>query len=75
MGQDDEVKLVGVKEFHVAKALMEGYQEHSDNMDSNVDQLGRRSVVASEERGFILRLFSAKLCTESGRYINEVRSL
>ena len=35
--QDAECEIVGVKEFHVAKALIEGHQEQSDNMDANVD--------------------------------------
>ena len=33
--QDDEFEVVGVKEFHIAKALIEGHQEQRDNMDSN----------------------------------------
>ena len=35
MDQDDEFEIVGVKEFHIAKALIEGHQEQGDNMDSN----------------------------------------
>ena len=35
MDQDDEFEIVGVKEFHIAKALIEGHQEQRDNMDSN----------------------------------------
>ena len=36
---EDEFQIVGVKEFHVAKALIEGHQEQSDNMDSNGDHM------------------------------------
>lgn len=36
-----QAEIVGIREFHVAKALLEGHQEQSDSMDSNVDHMGR----------------------------------